>query len=97
MHPRCYNITTYNLLCADWLLPWPAGDTRPTETLSQLAAGSDVFVMQNMGPIKDLGSLSFESQLLINVSAAAKQNGWFVARQWGCAPAGNTQQNVNRL
>jgi hypothetical protein len=57
------------------------GDTRPTETLSQLAAGSDVFIMQNMGPIEDLGSLSFESQLLVNVSAAAKQNGWCAASQ----------------
>lgn len=62
MIATCYGPTA-------WLLPCP-GDTRPTDTLSQLAKGSNVFIMQNMGPIEDLAGLSFESQLLINVSAA---------------------------
>lgn len=43
------------------------GDTRPTPTLDALAKGTDVFILQNMGPIKDLAKLSPESQLLINV------------------------------
>ncbi|WIA34413.1 hypothetical protein OEZ86_012748 [Tetradesmus obliquus] len=50
-----------------------SGDTRPTDTLAQLAAGSDVFIMQNMGPIEDLARLSFESQLLINTSHITPQ------------------------
>ncbi|KAF6254071.1 Metallo-hydrolase/oxidoreductase [Scenedesmus sp. NREL 46B-D3] len=50
-----------------------SGDTRPTDTLSQLAKGSNVFIMQNMGPIEDLAGLSFESQLLINTSHITPQ------------------------
>jgi hypothetical protein len=44
-----------------------AGDTRPTPTLDALAKGTDVFILQNMGPIKDLDALSYESKLLIQV------------------------------
>jgi hypothetical protein len=37
------------------------------ETLDELARGSDVFILQNMGPIEDLEALSYESKLLIEV------------------------------
>lgn len=45
-----------------------AGDTRPVPPLNKLAASTDVLILQNMGPIKDVSELSYESQLLINVS-----------------------------
>lgn len=44
------------------------GDTRPVPALNELSAGTDVLILQNMGPIEDLAALSYESQLLINVS-----------------------------
>lgn len=46
-----------------------AGDTRPTPSLDALAKGTDVFILQNMGPIRDLDALSYESKLLIQVRA----------------------------
>lgn len=35
--------------------------------LDELAKGTDVFILQNMGPIEDLDGLSYESKLLIKV------------------------------
>lgn len=35
-----------------------------------LAKGTDVFILQNMGPIEDLEALSYESKLLIQVCGA---------------------------
>lgn len=49
-----------------WLF-LPAGDTRPVPALDELAQGTDVFILQNMGPIEDLDALSYESKLLIEV------------------------------
>lgn len=46
-----------------------AGDTRPVENLDELAKGTDVFILQNMGPIKDFDALSYQSKLLIQVTA----------------------------
>jgi ribonuclease BN (tRNA processing enzyme) len=43
------------------------GDTRPVPALDELAKGTDVFILQNMGPIEDLDALSYESKLLIKV------------------------------
>lgn len=49
-----------------------AGDTRPVETLDELAKGTDVFILQNMGPIEDFDALSYQSKLLIQVMAGKK-------------------------
>lgn len=49
---------------------YPAGDTRPTQTLTDLANlrhGSDVLLLQNMGPILDFAGLPKTSQYLLNV------------------------------
>ncbi len=56
-----------------------AGDTRPTKTLVDLAKDTDVLVLQNMGPIADVSALSFQSQLLINVSACGLRTCWWHA------------------
>lgn len=50
-----------------------SGDTRPVETLDVLAKGTDVFILQNMGPIEDLEALSYESKLLIQTSHVTPQ------------------------
>ena len=47
-----------------------AGDTTVTDSLRDLARGSDLLILQNMGPIADFGALSYESQYLLNVSAS---------------------------
>ena len=52
----------HNLICA--------GDTRPTPTLTSLANnghGTDVLLLQNMGPILDFSALPHNSQYLLNV------------------------------
>ena len=38
-----------------------------TDSLRELARGSDLLILQNMGPIVDFGALTYESQLLLNV------------------------------
>ena len=51
-----------------------AGDTRPTQTLVDLArqgAGTDVLLLQSMGPILDFAALPHNSQYLLNVSQPA--------------------------
>ena len=45
-----------------------AGDTTVTASLRDLARDSDLFILQNMGPIADFEALSYESQFLLNVS-----------------------------
>ncbi|KIY95387.1 ribonuclease Z [Monoraphidium neglectum] len=50
-----------------------SGDTRPVPELTNLAKGTDVLILQNMGPIEDLAALSYESQLLINTSHITPQ------------------------
>lgn len=47
-----------------------SGDTRPTQTLTDLAklhGGTDVLLLQNMGPILDFQALPYTSQYLLNV------------------------------
>lgn len=46
-----------------------AGDTHPTETLSELAKDSDMLIQQIMGPLPAFQTLSYESQYLLNVRA----------------------------
>ena len=46
-----------------------SGDTRLSTNLEELAERTDLLLLQNMGPIVDLGSLPFASQYLINVSS----------------------------
>ena len=45
-----------------------AGDTHPVDSLLNLARGSDVYIEQCMGPIKDFAALPNNSQYLLNVS-----------------------------
>lgn len=44
-----------------------AGDTHPVDSLLNLARGSDVYIEQCMGPIKDFAALPNNSQYLLNV------------------------------
>ncbi|DBA94973.1 TPA: hypothetical protein ACH3X1_002498 [Trebouxia sp. C0004] len=45
-----------------------SGDTHPVKSLLNLARGSDIYIEQCMGPIKDFGALPNNSQFLLNVS-----------------------------
>lgn len=47
-----------------------SGDMRPNVEFEQLAEGSDLVILQNMGPIEngDVSALPFSSQYLINTS-----------------------------
>ena len=45
-----------------------AGDTHPVDSLLNLARGSDIYIEQCMGPIKDFAALPNNSQYLLNVS-----------------------------
>lgn len=38
-----------------------------TDSLVRLARDSDLLILQNMGPIADFATLSYESQFLLNV------------------------------
>ncbi|DBA85336.1 TPA: hypothetical protein ACH3X2_006023 [Trebouxia sp. C0005] len=44
------------------------GDTHPVNNLLNLAKGSDIYIEQCMGPIKDFGALPNNSQFLLNTS-----------------------------
>lgn len=46
-----------------------SGDTHPVDSLLTLGAGSDIFIEQCMGPIKDFDALPNNSQYLLNVRA----------------------------
>ena len=50
-----------------------AGDTHPVNSLLNLAKGSDIYIEQCMGPIKDFGALPNNSQYLLNVSRYTAQ------------------------
>ncbi|KAK9811899.1 hypothetical protein WJX72_012114 [[Myrmecia] bisecta] len=65
-----YNTSGPVALRLDWngLSFTYSGDTTPIPTLNDLARGSDLLILQNMGPIKDFAALSYESQLLLNTS-----------------------------
>lgn len=52
-------------------LPSAVGDTHPVDSLLTLGKGSDVFIEQCMGPIKDFAALPNKSQYLLNVSLHA--------------------------
>lgn len=45
-----------------------SGDTHPVNSLLNLAKGSDIYIEQCMGPIKDFGALPNNSQYLLNTS-----------------------------
>lgn len=53
------------------------------QTLDDIAKGTDVFILQNMGPIEDLNTLSYESKLLIKVSGFKKLVPAWPAEQQG--------------
>jgi hypothetical protein len=57
-----------------------AGDTRPVQSLIDLALSdhpTDLLILQNQGPIRDPASLSYETQLLLNV-----RHLWTVLYHW---------------